>query len=66
MQDIIRRRAADYVHRIIQGERPGDLAVERPARWRLSVNLETAKAVGVMVPPMVLGGDRIDLPLPLV
>jgi putative ABC transport system substrate-binding protein len=53
--DLIHRRAADYVHRIIQGERPGDLPVERPARLRLSVNLETAKAIGVTIPPMVLG-----------
>jgi hypothetical protein len=68
MQDVIRRRAADYVHRTIQGERPGDLPVERSARWRLSVILETAKAIGVMIPPMVLGraDEVIDLPLPLV
>jgi putative ABC transport system substrate-binding protein len=49
------RRAAEYVHRILQGARPSELPVERPARFRLSVNLATAKAIGIIVPPTILG-----------
>jgi ABC-type uncharacterized transport system substrate-binding protein len=49
------RRAAEYVHRILQGARPSELPVERPARFRLSVNLATAKAIGIIVPPPILG-----------
>jgi len=49
------RRAAEYVHRILQGARPSELPVERPVRFRLSVNLATAKAIGIIVPPTILG-----------
>jgi ABC-type uncharacterized transport system substrate-binding protein len=48
------RRAAEYMHRIIRGARPSDLPVERPAKFRLSVNLDTAKALGLAVPPSIL------------
>jgi putative ABC transport system substrate-binding protein len=49
------RRAAEYVHRIIHGAQPSELPVERPAKFRLSVNLTTAKAIGIIVPPSILG-----------
>jgi putative ABC transport system substrate-binding protein len=48
------RRAAEYVHRIIHGARPSELPVERPAKFRLSVNLNTAKAIAIVVPPAIL------------
>ena len=48
------RRAAEYVHRIIHGGRPSELPVERPAKFRLSVNLGTANAIGIVVPPAIL------------
>ena len=52
--DYIVRRAAEYVHRIIHGARPSELPVELPAKFRLSVNLVTAKAIGIIVPPAIL------------
>ena len=55
-QEYLRRRSAEYVHRIIEGARPGDLPVERPSKVHLSVNLITAKAIGVTVPPVILAG----------
>jgi putative ABC transport system substrate-binding protein len=50
----LRRRSAEYVHRIIKGTRPADLPVERPTKLQLSVNFVTAKAIGVTVPPAIL------------
>jgi len=49
------RRAAEYVHRILHGARPSELPVERPTKFRLSVNLATAKTIGIIVPPAILG-----------